>query len=59
MGGDPTPGKSQVIWVSLGNKQLDTPPSKKLVPPPGKCWTPGTLEQYSLKKRTLDVCKIG
>ena len=25
------PGKSQVIWVSIGNKQLD---------PPGKCWTP-------------------
>ena len=29
------PGKSQVIWVSTGKKQLD---------PPGKCWTPsGTL----------------
>ena len=27
----PTPGKSQVIWVSIGNKQLD---------PPGKSWTP-------------------
>ena len=26
------PGKSQVIWVSIGNKQLD--------PPPGKSWTP-------------------
>ena len=25
------PGKSQVIWVSIGNKQLD---------PPGKCWPP-------------------
>ena len=25
------PGKSQVIWVSIGNKQLD---------PPGKSWTP-------------------
>ena len=25
------PGKSQVIWVSMGNKQLD---------PPGKSWTP-------------------
>ena len=24
-------GKSQVIWVSIGNKQLD---------PPGKSWTP-------------------
>ena len=39
-------GKSQVIWVSIGNKQLDPPPWKKLdPPPPGKCWTPsGTLE---------------
>ena len=25
------PGKSQVLWVSIGNKQLD---------PPGKSWTP-------------------
>ena len=32
------PGKSQVIWVSIGNKQLD-PPWEKL-DPPGKCWTP-------------------
>ena len=29
----PPPGKSQVIWVSIGNKQLDPPP-------PGKSWTP-------------------
>ena len=29
---DPPPGKSQVIWVSIGNKQLD-PPWKKLDPP--------------------------
>ena len=37
------PGKSQVIWVSIGNQQLD-PPWKKL-DPPGKCWTPsGTLK---------------
>ena len=28
---DPPPGKSQVIWVSIGKKQLD---------PPGKSWTP-------------------
>ena len=27
----PPPGKSQVIWVSIGNKQLD---------PPWKSWTP-------------------
>ena len=39
-GQDPPPGKSQVIWVSIGNKQLD--------PPPGKSWNPsGTLEKYS------------
>ena len=30
-GGPDPPGKSQVIWVSIGNKQLD---------PPGKSWTP-------------------
>ena len=33
------PGKSQVIWVSIGNEQLDPPP-----PPPGKSWTPPPLE---------------
>ena len=32
-GGPDPPGKSQVIWVSIGNKQLD-PPWKKLDPPP-------------------------
>ena len=31
-GGPDPPGKSQVIWVSIGNKQLD-PPGKKLDPP--------------------------
>ena len=25
-GPDPPPGKSQVKWVSIGNKQLDPPP---------------------------------
>ena len=30
-GGPDPPGKSQVIWVSIGNKQLD---------PPRKSWTP-------------------
>ena len=35
-------GKSQVIWVSIGNKQLD--PLEK-VGPPGKYWTTsGTLK---------------
>ena len=28
-GSGPPPGKSQVLWVSIGNKQLDPPP-----PPP-------------------------
>ena len=29
------PGKSQVIWVSIGNKQLDSPPPmEKSGPPP-------------------------
>ena len=31
-GGPDPPGKSQVIWVSIGNKQLD-PPWKKFDPP--------------------------
>ena len=31
-------GKSQIKWVSIGNKQLDTPLEK--VGPPGKNWTP-------------------
>ena len=35
-GPDPPPGKSQVIWVSIGNEQLD---------PPGKSWTPPPLEK--------------
>ena len=44
-GGLDTPGKSQVIWVSIGNKQLDPPPPLEKVGPPGKCWTPsGTLK---------------
>ena len=40
----PLPGKSQDIWVSIGNKQLDSP---------GKSWTPlenvGPL--WNVKKR--------
>ena len=46
----PPPGNSQVIWVSIGNKQLDPPPPEKLdPPPPGKCWTPsGTLKNDRL-----------
>ena len=37
------PGKSQVIWVSIENKQLTPLPLEKVgppPPPPGKCWTP-------------------
>ena len=42
------PGKSQVIWVSIGNKQLDPPAKRWTPPPPGKCWTPsGTLKNDS------------
>ena len=34
-GGPDSPGKSQVIWVSIGNKQLDPPPPhlEKVGPP--------------------------
>ena len=27
-------GKSQVIWVTIGNKQLDPPPPLEIVGPP-------------------------
>ena len=35
----PTPGKSQVIWVSIGNKQMDPHPEKSLIPPE-ECLSP-------------------
>ena len=38
-GGPDPPGKSQVIWVSIGNKQLDPPPPPP-PPPRGPSWTP-------------------
>ena len=39
------PEKSQVLWVSIGNKQLDPPPLRKKLDPTGKCWTSsGTLK---------------
>ena len=43
------PRKPQVIWGSIGNKQLDPLPGKKLdPPPPGKSWTPsGSLKNDS------------
>ena len=34
MGSRP-PGKSQVIWVSIGNKQMDPPSLEKVGPPAG------------------------
>ena len=45
-GGPDPPGKSQVIWVSVGNKQLTPPPPlDKSCPLPWKNWTPsGTLK---------------
>ena len=36
----PPPGKSQVIWVSIGNKHLDTPPPLEKVGPPWKILDP-------------------
>ena len=38
--GSGPPGKSQVTWVSIGNKQSDPPPPPPLekVGTPGKCW---------------------
>ena len=42
-GPDPPLENHQVIWVFIGNKQLD--PLWKRLDPPGKCWTPsGTLK---------------
>ena len=45
------PGKTQVIWVFLWNKQLEywTPPLEKSwdIPPPGKMLDPsGTLNNF-------------
>ena len=65
-GPDPPPGKSQVIWVSIGNKELDPPPPppppplEKVGPPPGKCWTPsGTMKNDRfLWNWPFDFCKI-
>ena len=50
-GPDP-PGKTQVIWDSIGNKQLD--------PSWYKCWSPsGTSENYNfLLNKPLVFCKI-
>ena len=39
-GGPDPPGKSQVIWISTGNKQIDPPPLEKVRPPPWKMLDP-------------------
>ena len=53
------PGKTQVIWESIRNKQLD--PLEKVGPPPPwkKCWSPsGTSENYNfLWNKPLAFCK--
>ena len=41
-GGPDPPGKSQVIWVSIGNKQYIGTPLENVGPP-----LTGTLENYS------------
>ena len=60
--GPPPPGKSQVIWVSIGNKQLDPPPplEKDGPPPPWKMLDPsGTLKNDSfLRNQPFDFSKI-
>ena len=47
-GGSGPPGKSQVIWGSIGNKQLDPLPGRSWTPHLEKNWTPsGTLKNDS------------
>ena len=48
-GPDPPPGKSQVIWVSVGNKLLD---------PPGKSWTPWKCWTLSGTLKMIDFFEI-
>ena len=46
-GGLDAHGKSQVIWVSIGNKQWTPPPGKSRTPPPPPrktCTPSGTLK---------------
>ena len=59
-GGPDPPGKSQVIWVSIGNKQLDPPPWKSWTPPPWKMLYPlWNLENDRfLWNWPFDFCKI-
>ena len=57
----PPPGKSLVLWVSIGNKQLDPLPLEKIgppPPPPEKCWTPsGILKNDKLRTKKKIVVK--
>ena len=47
-GGSGPPWKITSYMGSIGNKQLNPPPWKKLDPPPGKIWNPsGTLKNDS------------
>ena len=58
-GGLDPPGKSQVIWVSIGNKQLDPLEKVGPPPPPGKCWTPleprMLIEEHILTQRAAKI----
>ena len=60
-GSGPPPGKSQVIWVSKGNKQLDPPPLEKVGPPPLENVGP-PLEPWKMidffEIDHIDFCKI-
>ena len=37
---DLPPGKSLVIWVFIGNEQMDLPLSWRKLDPTGQCWAP-------------------
>ena len=47
------PGKSQVLWVSIGNKQLDPPPPWKMLDP---LWN--LINDRFLWFWSFDFCKI-
>ena len=44
-GGSGPPGKSQVIWGSIGNKQLNPLPRKSWTPPPPRLKKVGPLQE--------------
>ena len=43
----PTPGQSLVLWVSMGNKRLDPPPTWENLDPWKMLDPSGTLENYN------------